>query len=93
MEGQENILLVDAGHGNEGVDGFDALFLQKLLIRAVSVDDDAVVEEHGQFLAPLGVPLNQGDPDAVSNQFVREIVGRLGAADNQAVLNGVKVEA
>ncbi len=94
MECQQDILLVDAGQGNEGLHVFDPFLPKQLFVGAVAVDDYGPGQQDTQFFTAFGIAVDDLDRDAHMEQLGGKIIGRFTAADDHGIFDrmGLKTD-
>ena len=92
MKRQHDILLVDPGKRNEGLDRLDAFLLEQILIGSVPVDDNRLRKQYRKLLTALAVALDNFDIDSHADKLIRQIVSSFSTADNHGIsdLLGIK---
>ena len=87
MKGQHDIFFIDASQGNEGFGMLDSLLLQKLLVAAVSIDNDGLGEEYTEFLAPFLIFFNDFHINAHQQELACQVVGAASAPHDHCVFH------
>ena len=85
IEGDEDVFLIHAGEGCEGVHGFQAFLQQDFLLRAVAADDHRTGQLFADLLALLAVLVDDLDAGAAGQQHLGKVKAHAaGAEDHNA---------
>ena len=82
VKGHEDVFLVDAREGNEGIGAGDALLLQELLVGAVAVQNGGLRKQFAEFGAALGALFDDFDVDAHLQKLTGQVIAGSAAADD-----------
>ena len=95
IEGQHDVLLIEAGQGTEGVGLLDALADQEILVGTVTVDDGRIRELAGEKLAAVTIEVD--DLQLALHMgivhILRDVVGDLTATDDHAAADRLVIDA
>ena len=95
IEGQHDVLFIEAGQGAEGVGLLDALADQEILVGTVPVDDGRIRELAGEELAAITVEVD--DLQLALHMGVvhvlRDVVGDPAATDDHAAADRLVIDA
>lgn len=93
VKGEDDVLFVDAGAGNQRVHIGKMFFPKDVFVAAVGVDNRGGRQFFAQLFAAGAVLLDDFDADARFDEHLRQIIGRFAAADDHRVFDGVGFKA
>ena len=87
VQGEEYILLIDSGKGDEGVNRFEPFFTKQILVSSVTIYDDSLREEFGEFLTASLITLDDLHGDAHMDELEGEVISTSSTTDDHTVTN------